>query len=113
MILADTVLYDWTTGKSTIQGTYETLESAKFPFTHPSIVVYVVLTEGYGDTEVQLRLVELHPIVVIGFGKGPSSPGGTSLGYVSPERLRKYANSRPLRRQPFRKLTRKPPRTEE
>ncbi len=57
-VLADTVLYDWTTGKSTIQGTYETLESGAFPFTQPSIVVYVALTEGHGDTEVRLRLVD-------------------------------------------------------
>ncbi len=55
----------------------------------------------------------LHPIVVLAFGKGPSGPGGTSLGYVAPERLRKYANPRPLRRQPFRKLTRQPPPTRE
>jgi len=43
MILADTVLLDVATGKNVIHGTYQALEAATFPFTHPSIVVYVVL----------------------------------------------------------------------
>jgi len=56
----------------------------------------------------------LRPIVVIGIGKGPSvGPEGTSLGYISLEQLRKYANPRPLRRQPFRKFKKKPPQTGE
>jgi hypothetical protein len=64
MILADTVLFDVATGKNTIQGIYQMLEAATFPYTHSSIVVYVVLTEGYGETTVCLRLVdmdEVHP----------------------------------------------------
>jgi hypothetical protein len=59
MILADTILLDVATGKNVIQGTYQALEAATFPFTHPSIVVYVVLTEGYGETSVRLRLTDV------------------------------------------------------
>ena len=56
----------------------------------------------------------LHPIVVIGTAKNRTQgPPGTSLGYIDLERLRKYANPKPLRRQPFRKLTKRPPPTEE
>ena len=58
MVLADTVLVDVTTGKNTIQGTYQKLRAADFPYTHTAIVVYVVLTEGHGATTVQLRLVD-------------------------------------------------------
>jgi hypothetical protein len=59
MVLADTVLLDVATGKNTIQGTHQALRAAAFPFTQPSIVVYVALTEGRGDTTVQLRLVDV------------------------------------------------------
>jgi hypothetical protein len=59
MILADTVLLDVATGKNTIQGMYEVLHAPAFPFTQPAIVVYVALTEGHGDTAVQLRLVDV------------------------------------------------------
>lgn len=58
MVLADTVVQDLPTGKNTIQGTYCSLSAAVFPYTHPSIVVYVVLTEGYGETDLRLRLID-------------------------------------------------------
>jgi hypothetical protein len=58
MVLADTVLVDVTTGKNTIQGTYQTLLAPAFPYTHAAIVVYVVLTEGHGTMTVRLRLVD-------------------------------------------------------
>jgi hypothetical protein len=46
------------TGKNTIQGTYQSLTAREFPFTHANIVVYVALTDGHGETEVRLRLVD-------------------------------------------------------
>ncbi len=58
MVLADTVVQDLPTGKNTIQGTYRSLDAAEFPYVHPSIVVYLALTEGYGETEVRLRLID-------------------------------------------------------
>src|SRR5262249_215710 len=60
MVLADTVVQDLPTGKNTIQGTYRALDAADFPYVHPSMVVYVALTEGYGPTEVRLRLSDAH-----------------------------------------------------
>ena len=59
MILADTVLLDVSSGKNIIQGTYQALEATTFPFTHPCIVVYVALTEGYGETPIRLRLTDV------------------------------------------------------
>jgi hypothetical protein len=58
MLLADTVLLDAATGKNTIQGTYHSLAAPAFPLTR-SIVVYAALTEGYGETLVRLRLVDV------------------------------------------------------
>lgn len=59
MIVADTVLHDLLTDKMTIQGTYQVVRAESFPYRHPSLVVYVALTEGYGETSVRLRLVDV------------------------------------------------------
>jgi hypothetical protein len=59
MILADAVLRDLATGKNVIQGTFHVIAALSFPWTHPSMVVYVVLTEGYGNTPLKLRLVDV------------------------------------------------------
>lgn len=59
MLLADTVLTDWATGKNTVQGIYQHLRAAAFPFTHPALTVYVMLAEGRGKTEVRLRLIDV------------------------------------------------------
>ena len=48
MVLADTVLVDVTTGKNTIQETYQSLLAPAFPYTQAAIVGQVVLTEGVG-----------------------------------------------------------------
>jgi hypothetical protein len=59
MILAETVLHDLTTDKMTIQGTYHAVEAPTFPHTHPAINLCVALTEGYGETALQFRLVDV------------------------------------------------------
>lgn len=58
MILADAIHHDLATGKNYIQGTFQVITASSFPWTYPSLVVYVLLTEGYGDTRLRLRLVD-------------------------------------------------------
>ncbi len=58
MIVADGVLRDVVTNKFFIQGTYNVIGGSSFPLTQPSIVVYAAVTEGYGDTEFKLVLVD-------------------------------------------------------
>jgi|SRR6516164_1825001 hypothetical protein len=58
IVLADAVHRDLATGKNFIQGTFHGLSAASFPWTLPCMVVYLVLTEGYGETRIQLRLVD-------------------------------------------------------
>ena len=58
MILADAVYRDLATGKNYIQGTFHELATRSFPLTVATMVVYVVLTEGYGDTSVRVRLID-------------------------------------------------------
>jgi hypothetical protein len=59
MLIADTALTDAVSGKHTIQGTFHTLTALEFPFRYPTLAVYVALTEGYGETPLQLRLIDV------------------------------------------------------
>jgi hypothetical protein len=59
MVLADAVLQDFATRKFTIQGTYSVIAAHEFPHLQPSIVVYVAMTNGHGQTPIKLRLVDV------------------------------------------------------
>jgi hypothetical protein len=59
MVLAEAVLRDAATGKHFIQGTYAAIFAPSFPWRHPSIVVYVAITDGHGKTPIKLRLVDV------------------------------------------------------
>jgi hypothetical protein len=59
LVPADRILVDVATGKSTIEGTFRSLKSATFPFTCRTFAVYIVVTDGYGQTNMQLRLIDL------------------------------------------------------
>ena len=56
--MADAVHRDLATGKNYIQGTFHELATRSFPLTVATMVVYVVLTEGYGNTSVRVRLID-------------------------------------------------------
>jgi hypothetical protein len=66
MILADLVLKDIVTGKSIIHGVYSHIFANDLPVTYPLIVVYAAITNGHGETELELRIAdadeELEPL---------------------------------------------------
>lgn len=59
MIVADNLHRDLGNGKMYILGTFSCIFSASFPAAHPSMAVYVLLTDGRGPTSVALKLVRL------------------------------------------------------
>ncbi len=59
MILADMVYRDRASGKFFVLGTYSTIAARVFPCNHPSIMVYLSLTDGRGETPLNLRLVDV------------------------------------------------------
>ena len=64
MIICDHVWRDPCEGKSTIIGTFTTLNADNFPFRHPVLAIYFALTDGHGDVMVKLRLIDVddeHP----------------------------------------------------
>ena len=60
-----------TNGKQSIIGMFSKIHARRFPAAHPQLCVYVVLTEGHGETEFTIRIVDTNeerPPIVEGKG---------------------------------------------
>ena len=72
LILCDQIITDRMTGKVSLIGMFSRVHAPRFPVAHPQLSVFVALTEGYGDTEMRIRVVDANderPPVVEGHGK--------------------------------------------
>lgn len=58
MIVCDDVIRDEMTKKTTIVGAFSSLVASNFPAFHASLVIFLELTNGHGETEVSVRLVD-------------------------------------------------------
>lgn len=110
MIICDHVWRDPCEGKSTIIGTFTTLNADSFPFRHPVMAIYLALTNGHGDVPLKLRLVdaaELFPPVfeLTTTMRFPSPIDLVETGFELPgpvfprpgeHRLQLFANDEPL-----------------
>jgi len=54
----DVVCTDRITGKQSLIGMFSVVPAVRFPVTLPQLCVHVSLTEGYGRTEVIIRIVD-------------------------------------------------------
>lgn len=71
LLICDQIITDRVTGKQSLIGLFSKIHSAGFPATHPQLSVFVVLTEGRGQTELTIRIVdgnEARPPLVQGRG---------------------------------------------
>ena len=57
MLICDTIIHDSKTRKKTVVGIFDTITCKKIPFTHHSLSIYIVLTEGIGEYEGELKLI--------------------------------------------------------
>lgn len=57
MLVCDDVVQDQRTGKTTIVGTFSDINARGFPAIHPGLVVYFEITDGRGETNIEIRLV--------------------------------------------------------
>jgi hypothetical protein len=55
---ADTVSRDAGTGKFSLLGIYNTIVARAFPYVHPSMGLYLALTDGRGKIPLVLRLID-------------------------------------------------------
>ena len=59
MVLCDTTIRESGTNKLSLIGTFNGLFANTFPCTHPSLSVYVALTDGRGTVSCILRMTDL------------------------------------------------------
>jgi len=59
MIICDTVLEDRLTGKKSLIGIFNNITVRQFPCQHPTMNIYVSLTEGIGEYQGCLRCLRL------------------------------------------------------
>lgn len=59
LILSDTVIREAGTNKLSLIGTFNGIFANNFPCTHPSLCVYIAITEGRGRVPCKLRMTSL------------------------------------------------------
>lgn len=72
LILCDQIITDRLSGKQSLIGMFSRIHARGFPAAHAQLSVYVALTEGYGETELTIRIVDAddaRPPIVEGRGK--------------------------------------------
>jgi hypothetical protein len=62
LLVAESIHQDEVSQKSFILGTYSAIGCLYFPWAQPAIHCYAELTDGYGDTEVEFRLVDVDDV---------------------------------------------------
>ena len=111
LIVCDQIITDRLSGKQSLIGMFSKVHAQRFPAAHPHLCVFVALTEGYGETELEIRIVDANdarPPLVAGKGrvnfKDPRAIANLSLqfhGLTFPEpgeyRVQLYARGELLR----------------
>ena len=72
LIVCDQIITDRLTGKQSLIGMFAKVHAAGFPVAHPQLSVFVALTDGYGEVELLIRIVDANddrPPIVEGKGK--------------------------------------------
>ena len=72
MLVCDQIITDRLTGKQSLIGMFSKVHARGFPASHPQLCVFVALTEGYGRTELTIRIVDSNdarPPIVEGKGR--------------------------------------------
>jgi hypothetical protein len=59
LVIADQVYQDDSSGKCFILGTRASIAVAAFPYDCTSLAVYVLMTDGRGETSLKLRLIDV------------------------------------------------------
>ena len=62
LLIADQVYQDPVSGKVTVLGMSSAIGATVFPFSHPGVTVYAALTDGRGETPIQVRLLDVDEV---------------------------------------------------
>jgi hypothetical protein len=81
LILCDQIIREAGTNKVSLIGTFNGIFAANFPFNHPTLSVFIAITEGRGTMMCKLRMVSLDDNTVLFDLPGQIEFGGpTSVG---------------------------------
>jgi hypothetical protein len=81
LMLCDTIIRESGTNKLSLIGTFNGVFASSFPCTHPSLSVYIAITEGRGRVPCILRMTSLDANTVVFELPGQIEFGGpTSVG---------------------------------
>lgn len=69
--VCDSIIRDEFTKKISLIGLFSVIRANSFPCTHPSLHIYVALTNGHGKYQTDLRFVSLEDNKIIAGMKGP------------------------------------------
>ena len=72
MVVCDQIITDRATGKQSLIGMFSRIHAQGFPASHPQLCIFVALTDGYGETELEIRIVDANderPPLVAGKGR--------------------------------------------
>ncbi len=71
LLICDQIITDRLTGKVSLIGMFSKVHGRRFPAAHPTMAVFVALTDGHGKTELTIRIVDANdarPAIVEGKG---------------------------------------------
>lgn len=71
LLVCDQIITDRITGKVSLIGMFSKVHGRRFPAAHPTMSVFVAMTDGHGRTELTIRIVdanEARPPIVEGRG---------------------------------------------
>jgi len=72
LLVCDQIITDRLTGKQSLIGMFSNIHTRGFPATHPQLCVFVALTDGHGETDLIIRIVDSNdsrPPIVEGRGR--------------------------------------------
>ncbi|MBI4719223.1 MAG: hypothetical protein HY763_15605 [Planctomycetes bacterium] len=72
LIVCDQIITDRLTGKQSLIGMFSNVHARGFPATHAQLCVFVALTDGHGETDLLIRIVDSNdarPPIVEGKGR--------------------------------------------
>lgn len=58
LLVCDQIITDRMTGKQSLIGMFSKIHTRGFPASHPQLCIFVMMTEGYGEVDVLLRVVD-------------------------------------------------------
>lgn len=58
LLVCDQIITDRLTGKQSLIGMFSKIHTRGFPASHPQLCIFVMMTEGYGEVDVLLRVVD-------------------------------------------------------